>query len=332
MPRRVANCRFAFTLIELLVVIGIIGLLVALLLPAVQMGREAARRSSCANNLRQVGLAAQGHLAAQGGLPAGSVAKPLPPGMLISEWTFYRWSALAQLLPYLEGQAVHGSLDLTRPLYKNWGGGVSDENSDAVALIVPGFLCPSDAGGRLHPSFGPTNYAACTGSGGVEGSPLDTDGAFGVNSATTPAKITDGLSKTALFSESPLGVPGSEARDPQFDYKFLTRRPLTEEKCEASDTWNYQDPRGFSWANGEFRGGLYNHHHSPNSTDYDCVTYKSNGDASVRFTPYGWRAARSVHPGGVNIALADGSIRFVVDQVEPAAWRALSTIQGGETE
>ncbi|TWT31274.1 hypothetical protein KOR34_46500 [Posidoniimonas corsicana] len=324
--------RSGFTLVELLVVIAIVGVLIALLLPAVQIAREAARRGSCANNLRQTCLAAQNHLQANGGLPAGSVAKPPPEDLAIREWTFFRWSALAQLLPHMEGDSLYRSLDLTRPLYKNLGGEVTDENVAAVRQVVPEFLCPSDSRLRLHPDFGPTNYAANTGTGGASGSPRVTDGPFAVNSSTRPAEITDGLSKTVLFAESVLGVPDSTSRDPRTDYKFVFRAPLTESMCAASGQWNFSDPRGFSWANGEFRCGLYNHHDTPNSPTHDCVSVLLGGSHSQRYTPYGWRAARSLHPSGVNAAMADGSVRYVNDAIDLAVWQAMATIQGGEVE
>jgi prepilin-type processing-associated H-X9-DG protein len=120
--------------------------------------------------------------------------------------------------------------------------------------------------------------------------------------------------------------------DPRHDYKFVFRVPIDDALCESSGQWNFSDPRGFAWASGEFRCGLYNHHSPPNSPRHDCVAVLLGGSPSQRYTPYGWRAARSLHSGGVNVAMADGSIRFVAEGVDPAAWQAMSTIQGGETE
>ncbi len=96
----------AFSLVELLVVIAIIGTLVALLIPAIQASRGAASRTACSNNLRQVGLAAQNYLSAKQHFPSGSVAKEFAPQPFVA-WTLYRWSALAQLLPYLENGAAY---------------------------------------------------------------------------------------------------------------------------------------------------------------------------------------------------------------------------------
>lgn len=330
-PTRRPTPRLGFTLVELLVVIAIVGVLVAILLPAVQMAREAARRGACGNNLRQLNLAAQNHLSAVGGLPAGSVAKPPPAGYGFTQWTFYRWSALAQLLPYLESDALYDSLDLSLPLYKNILAEVTDQNVAAVRVVVPEFLCPSDVGQRVDNDFGPTNYAACTGTGGVSGTPRVVDGVFGVNTDTAPKDITDGLSKTVLFSESVLGAPGSEGGDPVRDYRFTFSAPLSDERCAAATNWNYQDPRGFAWASGEYRCGLYNHRMKPNSATPDCMGVLLAGSDQQRYTPYGWRAARSLHLGGVNVAMADGAVRYIEDGVDLDAWRALSTKQGAET-
>lgn len=328
--------RRGFTLVELLVVVAIIGTLVALLLPAVQSARETARRASCVNRLKQLGIAAQNHLAAKRVLPAGAVARPRP-GAPGTPWTFYRWSALASLTPYLENSVIRDALDLDQPLYDS-SFGVSADNREAVRIIVPDFLCPSDNQSRVAEAFGPTNYAVCTGRGegdpaidGDSGSPLSTEGLFGVNSATRPAEVVDGLSKTAMAGESVLGQPRTGSpHDPQTEYQFITAAPLRESTCSASQSWNFTDPRGFSWANGEFRCTLYNHHTTPNSSEADCMGVRIGGSVEVLFTPYGWRAARSRHPGGANLLLADGGVRFTADAVDPVAWRALSTIAGGE--
>jgi prepilin-type N-terminal cleavage/methylation domain-containing protein/prepilin-type processing-associated H-X9-DG protein len=320
----------AFTLVELLIVIAIIGVLVALLLPAVQASRAAASRNSCANNLRQIAIAAQNHVASHGYFPSGTVAKEFA-AQPFTAWTFYRWSALAELTPYLENTAAYNSLDLAVPLY---GADlrVRPENSAAVKVFVREFLCPSDIEQSVSENFAPTNYAMCAGSGMGGGTPRDTDGVFYMNSQVTPAKITDGLSKTALVSESTLGQPQSTAHDPATDYKFAFAAPLSDATCAGATQWNMSDPRGFAWVNGEFRCGLYNHYMTPNAATFDCMGVQLGGGIKVQFTPYGWRTARSYHPGGVNLAMADGSLRYVGNEIDPKVWTTMSTIAGADAK
>jgi prepilin-type N-terminal cleavage/methylation domain-containing protein/prepilin-type processing-associated H-X9-DG protein len=332
-----ANMRYArrpsrpgFSLIELLVVIGIIGALVALLIPAVQASRSAASRTSCTNNLRQLGVAAHHHESALGYFPAGSVAKEFA-AEPTAAWTFYRWSALAMLTPYLENTAAYDALDLSVPLYgSNFA--VRPENVAGVKIWVAEFLCPADEPRILNEDFAPTSYAASAGSGRDGGTPSATDGVFYVNSQTRIGQITDGTSKSALFSESTLGIPQHGVHDPQVEYKFSFLAPLTDALCSGANQWNVSDPRGFAWVNGEFRCALYNHRSTPNSPAPDCVGVTIGGPVQTRYTPYGWRAARSRHAGGVNVLLADGSLRFIGEAIDPPAWTALSTIADGDVQ
>jgi len=322
-PRKRAG---GFTLVELLVVIAIVGILIALLLPAVQASRESARRSSCTNNLKQLGVAAQHFHDAEGSFPVGGESKPYPQ-IVNQPASLFRWSSLAHLLPFLEESNLRELLNLKIPLYDFRTFGVMDENKFAVAKSIPLFLCPSDQGRIVSPGFGPTNYAACAGTGINGGSPLTTDGIFFVNSHTRISQVADGTSHTALFSESLLGNPDGTLtqNDPQLDYKFITFPPLTTARCNSSQNWNVASGRGFSWANGEFRCALYNHFNTPNAPAFDCL-----GAAIASFTAYGWRAARSRHPGGVNVLTADGAVRFVQDSIDADVWRALATYKGNE--
>lgn len=316
------------TLVEVLVVVAIISALVALLLPAIQSSRDASRRAACINNMRQIALAAHAHESALRRLPPGSVAKEYPDSPQTA-WTFYRWSALAMLSPYLENTAAYNMLDLTKPLYSITLG-VTPENAAGSQLVVPTFLCPGDHGTRVHPGFGPTNYAACAGSGVGGGTPEDTDGVFYVNSRTRISEIQDGTSHTVAFSESVLGVTGNSNRSVTEAYKFVFAAPLTESACNLPLSWNYQDPRGFAWVNGEYRCALYNHFLPPNASTHDCISNRVSGPPSAKYVPFGWRAARSRHSGGVNVIMADGSAEFVQDGVDAAVWKALATRAGGE--
>ena len=328
--------RRGFSLVELLVVVAIIGTLVALLLPAVQSARESARRVHCANNLRQLALAAANAESARGCFPLGSesrqwAARPFWP------YQYFRWSVLAHLAPfYEEGQLLAG-IDLTVPLYVGLSSdAISPENKSVVKTLVPLFLCPSDKAVPVADLFGPTNYAGCVGSGTAGGTPFDADGMFFVNSRIRPKDVADGLSKTVLFSESTLGegpAPTRLASDvtAATGYAFVMSAPLSAARCRGAYYWNKDDLRGFSWANGEYRTTLYNHARLPNDATIDCIgVLQSTTDPARVYAAYGWRTARSRHPGGVNVALGDGGVRFAADAVDAAVWRAAATRAGGE--
>lgn len=328
--------RAGFSLVEVLVVVAILATLVGLLLPAVQTARESARRTSCTNNLRQLGLAAANHESARGRFPLGAEsrqwdARPDFPHQ------FFRWSVLAHLAPFYEQEQLLRSLDLSVPLYVGLGpSDIAPQNKPIVRLTVPLFLCPSDVGGPVSDFFGPTNYAGCTGSGIAGGTPFEVDGIYGINSRTRPGDIHDGLSKTIAFSESILGA-GQKATtsrdgiDPATGYGFTFTSPLTEPACGRPFYYNFTDLRGFSWANGEYRTTLYNHARGPNNDAMDCLAaLMTTPDKSRMYAGYGWRSARSRHRGGVNVGLADGSVRFMTDGVDPVAWRAAATIAGGD--
>ncbi|MBX9791083.1 MAG: DUF1559 domain-containing protein [Pirellulales bacterium] len=325
--------RRAFTIVELLVVIAIIGILLALLMPAVQFAREAGRRMSCTNNLRQLGVAAHSFYEARGHYPMGAEARQYS-AVPANPFTFYRWSALAQLTPYLEQTAAHNALKLDLPLYgPNLQ--VTPENRIGVALVVSLFLCPSDRGEVVADGFGPTNYAACAGTGNGGGSPLEADGVFYVNSETRTADIVDGTSHTAMMSESTLGDGPESTTDAtlvsvETAYKFSQTAPLTDTLCASARRYNVTNRRGFAWASGELRCALYNHYYPPNHAGFDCIGVRLSGGPEFVYTPYGWRAARSRHPGGVNVLFADGSVRFARNEIDMTVWLATATRRGRE--
>ena len=329
--------RCGFTLVELLVVLAIIGLLLALLLPAIQAVRESGRRTSCANNLHQLGDALHSYESAHHALPTGADAKQWPAGPTFP-YTMYRWSTFVYLLPYIEETSVYNSLDLTQPLYTNLFGSISASNVEPLAHVIPNLMCPSDTGQIPSPIFGPLNYSACTGDGRDGGSPFQTNGLFYINSRTRLRDVTDGLSKTIAMSESTLGTGGKsftsqlDKIDHQTVYAYVFGTPLTDDNCNAAINFNWTDPRSFSWANGEYRSGLFNNYLTPNSPRVDCMASALNtGDPNLSLAAYGWRTARSRHIRGVNLLMADGSVRFVSETVAPALWQALSTRAGGES-
>ena len=332
--------RQAFTLVELLVVIAIIGILIAMLLPAVQSVREAARRTSCLNNVRQTALSAHnyessfGHLPPSYELDAGGTATGNG-----------SWSIHAQLLPYCEQANAYNMIDFDQA----W----SDPANVATGvpiMRVPMYQCPSEVNDtvRLNTSTGlpkvyPQNYGFNFGTWLVYDPETSArgDGLFYVNGKVPFAAVYDGTSNTLLLAEvkaftsyirntqDPGPVPPT---DPNAFMSFSGELKLGPSL--------HQNTGHTEWCDGRVHHSGFTTVFTPNTVVpyehmglmYDIdVNSEKEGNSTTKPT-YAAITARSYHSGGlVNGALLDGSTRSVNDSIELLVWRASGTIAGGET-
>ncbi|MBS0205911.1 MAG: DUF1559 domain-containing protein [Planctomycetes bacterium] len=335
--------RRGFTLIELLVVIAIIAVLIALLLPAVQQAREAARRTQCRNNLKQLGLSLHNYESSHSTFPPNLV-----PGGTNYRYSAGNWGVLAYLSPYLDQTPLYNLMNLNAPTYAPTPPyNIADPNNAlAAGYLIPLFLCPSDlskslGGGYGVAALGPANYCANQGTGinntaagPRHGSPYNADGVMFADSRIRLGDISDGTSNTACMSESVLGdgpeVAGGSVppANVQRVYAYLAGYPssLDDAACGSPSLWNNDRRRGFLWYSGEIRNTSYNHYYHPNDRRWDCIT----NAGALGYTAIGWKAARSQHTGGVHLLLCDGAVRFVSENIDLTTWRSLASRAGGE--
>jgi prepilin-type N-terminal cleavage/methylation domain-containing protein len=309
-----------FTLVELLVVIAIIAILIALLLPAVQAARESSRRSACTNNLKQIGLAMHSHLSARGRFPAGWFhgAAATSPG---DDATW-----VTQVLEYMEQAEIAAQIDWS----KNFGTAYLSPfvNKSVTQALLPGFVCPSNGPVErvLVGAYARGTYAANNGfgpsrdylltparvnpfTGGSLVAPTGA-GAFYMDvrsGGIKPSRVTDGLSKTAFVAE--IRTVSGTASNPTFggDWRGMLHYP---------------------------EGPLYHHNSTPNATTPDAIRSCVSVDGAPCTTAFSGvsnrsltMAARSRHPGVVNLMLGDGSVRVVGEVVDLAVWRSFATPQ-----
>ncbi len=291
--------RKGFTLIELLVVIAIIAILIALLLPAVQQAREAARRSTCKNNLKQIGLALHNYHETHRVFPFGQM-HPISTA-LAGEDRRVMW--MHMLLPFLDQSTLYNTIS---PRFVGTTGALTWPGRET---ILPVFMCPSDpesgkietAGGSRQGFHG--NYVVCAGSTtfGTTGQGLSLNGLFYVRSNTRMRDITDGTSNTAMASEILL-TPDTTAHDLRGRYY----------NAWEGNVW-------FSTLN------------PPNTTVGDRSSYcvsavrrpcASSGE-NVQY-------ARSMHVGGAHTLLADGAVRFISDNIDTTTWNNVGARNDGK--
>ena len=352
--------RRAFTLIELLVVIAIIAILVAILLPAVQQAREAARRSQCKNNLKQLGLAMMNYESTYGVFPMRQGAGINPddidsPG----GWDYSfggKKSGFVDILPYVEEQGRFDEITAiaaTNNGFVPWGG------EQAIRQDVPVFLCPSDV--LADRNRGRNNYRMCEGPySHRQRVPRDTlrwsgsprpQGIFGICSSTTIADVLDGMSNTVMLSERQQGTNATRPQvtagvgvvpafddgftNPRFQDGFYSKQELDELEALCRSTVNPNDPTvytlpkpnelpGDRWADGGKYFVGFGTLMPPNSPS--CIQ-EEFWDRSHQYI-----AATSQHAGGVQATMGDGRVVFVNETIDGELWRAVGTKAGSETD
>lgn len=296
-------CSRGFTLVELLVVIAIIGILVALLLPAVQSARESSRRTKCVNNLKQWALAVHNHHDTKGRIPLGATNVPR------QTWVMHLW-------PFIEEMALAGQNDLAQHFYLP-PGTIGNTLQGLCGQSVSAYNCPSDLGSDLD---APSAYYQRR------------RGNYVVNWGTAKYDTAPDPSALAPFSHE----DGNRSKP-----KLVTFATLTDGTSNTLLMSEYLKPK--SHDDNDWRGDIHNDDGvfkfmtltTPNTSAPDVVNWAiTNFDKKMPVTTAGsqYNAARSRHPGGVNASNVDGSVRFVAENIALSLWQAAGTMNGGESE
>ncbi len=350
--------RRGFTLIELLVVIAIIGVLIALLLPAVQAAREAARRSQCTNNLKQIGLALHNYHSAHNSFPMGQTRNASASPWVDRNWT--GWSIHGQILGNMEQGPLYNAINWNCIPYGYNGDGMGPKNTTVAYSIVSTFLCPSDPNAprngtnSYHGSLGTTTGNGPGGTGPFATNNRQTTGMFGFFCSYGLNSALDGTSQTVCFAEAITGKrPGDitltddfrghnvmniqtrtmdgPTRDNAFNNPAMVLADL--QTCASffnRTSGKLQSKRGSTWSHGTAGYTLFNTIQTPNDSQFrfNGCRFGCRDDCGMdgsEFLP-----ANSWHSGGCNVMMTDGSVRFVKDSVDRNTWWALGTRAGGE--
>jgi len=331
--------RKAFTLIELLVTIAIIAVLIALLLPAVQQARESARRTQCRSQLRQLGLAIHNYESAMSCLPPASDIVQPPTGPL---WVGYL-GAFARILPYVDQGNTYNAMD-TNTIYGNI------DNENAVGQVIKFYLCPSEPNQSPQAvanfgTIGGVNYGFCMGDwfvwAGPNGGPI-TRSAFGVALSRRWSDFTDGMSSTLLMSEVKNYQPYVRDCGTLANINSPTTIPPPSASPQTVAP-EYQGNGCTFLLNGHSQWAEIAVHHigfttawtpnkkTPGGPGYTTPDVDLNSERERLGGPtYAAVTSRSYHIGGVHSVFADGSVKFVSENVDGVVWRAIGTVAGGE--
>ncbi|MGI9428715.1 MAG: DUF1559 domain-containing protein [Bythopirellula sp.] len=331
--RRHKETQRAFTLVELLVVIAIIGVLIALLLPAVQAARAAARRMSCANNLRQLALAMHNY---------ESTKHKFPPSLFIGKGQ-YRWSAQARILPYIEQAAIDSGFSFDEDYHNVYINGEL-----LKSLRVPTYICPDEIRDEVRedddgaPRDYLLNYAVNNGVWKVY-DPKNREGgagAFFPNAGLGTRHFSDGLSNTLMLAE----VKGWQPylRDGNGDHTIVNDPASI---CSLPNDGKTRETGHTEWIDGRVHQSGFTATFTPNTTvlcdgfDVDWNSHRVTGWSDISPTAhlnetevtYAAVTSRSYHRGNiVNVALMDGSVDTINGDIDLTVWRAMATRDGGE--
>jgi prepilin-type N-terminal cleavage/methylation domain-containing protein/prepilin-type processing-associated H-X9-DG protein len=343
--------RRAFTLIELLVVIAIIAVLIALLLPAVQAAREAARRMSCVNNLKQIGIALHNYHDVNGNFPMGAGPGMTVAGVYIAKQGL---SYLAAILPQLGETPLYNATNFILGCNADTPG--TAINSTVIQAQVKAFLCPSDPNaGSLSTGPGTNNYYGSIGTTTnlvnsdtkvTSLANLPTTGLFGFQNSTAISAITDGLSNTVAVGEAVVGGATQNFKGKDVGLKSVTAIPAAAQAYDASANpaatlqginactaaWNtgsggaIDTQRGKFWAHGAIAQTLFNTIVVPNLQQFQWTHCSATSDSALG----NYSNSDSLHPGGVNTLFADGSVRSIKESINQRVWWASGTKAGSE--